>query len=93
MWPFRRRRRRRERQIGEAEAYGLLHGERSTEVRVLPGRHVPADAAAAAEVTADALPVAAEPSPEAAAPKRSFPAGITGESLRAAFERRLAARR
>lgn len=88
MWPFRRRRRRRERQIGEAEAYGLLHGDRSTEVRVLPGRHPTDDAAVAADVTADA----AEPAPEPAAPRRSFPAGITGDSLRAAFERRLAAR-
>jgi hypothetical protein len=34
MWPFRRNRRR-ERVIGEAEAYHLLHGERSAEVRVV----------------------------------------------------------
>jgi hypothetical protein len=85
MWPFRRRRRRRERQIGEAEAYGLLHGERSTEVRVLPVKHSPAATAVVAED-------AAVPEPELAAPRRSFPAGITGESLRAAFERRLSAR-
>jgi len=42
MWPFRRKRRRREREIGEAEAYQLLHGDRSEEVRVVAVRPPPA---------------------------------------------------
>jgi hypothetical protein len=35
MWPFRRKRRPRERVIGEAEAYQLLHGDRTQEVKVV----------------------------------------------------------
>jgi hypothetical protein len=42
MWPFRRKRRRREREIGEAEAYQLLHGDRSDEVRVVAVQQPPA---------------------------------------------------
>jgi hypothetical protein len=42
MWPFRRQRPRREREIGEAEAYQLLHGDRSEEVRVVAVRLPPA---------------------------------------------------
>jgi len=41
MWPFRRKARRREREIGEAEAYQLLHGDRSDEVKVVAVRRIP----------------------------------------------------
>jgi len=41
MWPFRRKHRPRERVIGEAEAYQLLHGARTDEVRVVAVRASP----------------------------------------------------
>lgn len=70
MWPFRRKRPRRERVIGEAEAYRLLHGDRSEEVKVVAVRRAPA------------------------LPERRIGHHVTveGETLRAAFERKLAQR-
>jgi len=41
MWPFRRKRRVRERVIGEAEAYQVLHGDRTHEVKIVAVRASP----------------------------------------------------
>jgi hypothetical protein len=71
MWPFRRKHRPREREIGEAEAYHLLHGERTHEVKIVAVRAAPS------------LP----------SRRRGHFVTVEGESLRAAFERKLAERR
>ena len=70
MWRFRRKHRPRERVIGEAEAYHLLHGDRTNEVKI----------------------VAVRASPSLPQRRRGHSVTVEGETLRAAFERRLAQR-